>query len=788
MRRSQGRLSWAEMNQPDLERLDWPELLLRLSSHARSDRGRAACLGLQPQPTAAQARAISTEIAELVGLLLQDGRSPATAFPEIAPLLQSAEQGTALGAEELKQIASFCESVAHARRFFTGRTGILAELAQGLGIHDDLVRLARETFDATGEIRDSASFELGQLRRERDLMATRARAAVMEAATSASFADYLQDDFVTLREDRFVLPVKASFKNLGLGIVHATSRTGETVFIEPTEVVEINNRLKVAELAIRRECRRILEALAAEVAVAAPQLRRDIDVLSLIDVRVAMAQLAIELQANPVELVDGPSLELISLRHPLLVSRAAESLRKKLPTFAVVANNVRLGAGNGIDDARCLVISGPNAGGKTVLLKAVGLSALAARCGLHICAGPGSRIGCFANILTDIGDEQTVMGDLSTFSSHLANLSRIVKILQSDKGPHLVLCDEIAAGTNPDQGAALARATLEHLADGETILLTTTHYDALKALAETDERFRNAGMEYDLAALRPTFRLKDGLPGRSYALDVATIMGLPDSLLQRARSLVGHASLGLEEILRELELREAELAVEEKKFKVARADFDSRVQTTEQKIREKDDALVARERALGLQARAELEATVRQTRESLRQILRRARQSARHQGADRAVTEAQQKVAETKKVAAAALPESPALDLEKLRQALANRALGIVTPPTKPGKASSPFRNTNQQAVEPDPAVMRGRSNAVDVRGQRADEALNALETFLDRAMIGGQDAVFVIHGHGTGSLRNALREYLAVSPNVARFRPGTAAEGGDGVTVALLR
>src|SRR5688572_13486627 len=540
--------------------LDWPELTARLAERAQSARGAEACRALPLAATAEEAREQAADLAELVGLLRAGENLAALGFPEIEPHLDAVERGAPLGAEELKQVAAFCETAASARRFFGRtrpdelRTPRLSRLAATLGNHDELVERARETFDAVGEIRDSASPELMRLRRERDGMAIRARAEAEELLRSETFADLLQDQYVTLREDRFVLPVRASFKSMGLGIVHDTSGSGETVYIEPASMVELNNRLKVAEIEIRRESRRILEELAAAVAEAAPRLRGDREVLTRLDVLGAKARLAVAYDGAPVEIVDDPIVDLKALRHPLLALRARDEKRTVTP------NDLGLGEIPGRSSAKVLVVSGPNAGGKTVLLKSVGLAALLARAGMQVPAEPGSRVGFFGLVLADVGDQQSVLGDLSTFSAHLSNIAGILDSAADSEDQVLVLCDELMAGTHPDQGAALARATLETLADAPGLVITTTHYDSLKALTESDARFRNAGMEYDLAHLRPTFKLKDGVPGRSYALDIAARMGLPAAVLERARALVGGTALGLEEVLRNLEEREQALA------------------------------------------------------------------------------------------------------------------------------------------------------------------------------------------------------------------------------------
>jgi DNA mismatch repair protein MutS2 len=409
---------------------------------------------------------------------------------------------------------------------------------------------------------------------------------------------------------------------------------------------------------------------------------------------------------------------------------------------------------------------------------------LLARAGLPVPAAPGSRVGFFHQVLADIGDQQSVMGDLSTFSAHLANLSGILDLAQAASDENLlILCDELMVGTHPEQGAALARAMLEVLAEAPGLVLVTTHFDNLKAMAETDGRFRNAGMEYDLQRLRPTFRLKDGVPGRSYAFDIAARIGLPVSVLDRARVLMDAGNLGLEETLRNLQEREQTLERSNQALEAARRellqakqDLDAQADASQAAAA----ALTRRERELAVRSREAIDAAVREARDAIAEIVREAKRTRTAQAVEAARAALERKAKET----TAALPEAEPLDVTKLRQALANRALGV----SATGKKASTSSAKASGARPAEPVSMQTRANTLDLRGQRADEALAELEAFLDRTALEGADTVFVIHGHGTGALRKVVREYLATSPYVERFRPGRTGEGGDGVSVVSLR
>ncbi len=808
--------------------LDWPEVVSRLVAEARSDRGREACAALPLASTAAEAAAWVADVAELVRLLRAQLTLPGLAFPEIEPFLVAAGKQLILGPDDIRPIAEVCDVADGVRRFFDRldpegplAAPLLTARASGLDPCRALAAEIRETFDAAGEIRDSVSPELARLRRERESLAGRVRSEIETLMRGDEFAGVLQDEFVTIRSDRYVLPVKASAKSLGLGIVHDTSRTGETVFLEPTAVVGMNNRLKLAELEIQRETRRILKALSERVAEASSALRMDVDILAAFDVLTAKARLAVAYQGHALEIVDEEVLELTNARHPLLVLRSARE------GFPVIGNDVWLGAGRGdpaAGPARVLVVSGPNAGGKTVLLKTVGLAALLARAGMLIPAEPGGRVGFFDLVMADIGDQQSVQGDLSTFSAHLANLAAILQQRQSGQRV-LVLLDEIMAGTNPEQGAALARATAETVADGAGLAVITTHYDALKALAEKDTRFRNAGMEYDSERLAPTFRLKDGTPGRSYAFDIAARMGLPQGLLDRARELAGDATVGIEQVLATLQAREEALARETVRLEEARQELTDHADDQRAAI----EALEKRERELARHSREAIEAAVREARDAIRAIVRQAQQA----GSSSAAEEARRALSVTARAALDALPEEPIPDRPPIElspgawvflpsmgaNAVVARApdargrlkvnigaLGVEVDAAEvlPGRRGEPLPSASRfpaGAPRREPVARQEQSqeevtlaltspsarNTLDLRGQRADEALDAIEPFLDSAALEGRSPVFVIHGHGTGTLKKVIREYLNRSPYVRRWTPGSKAQGGDGVSVIEL-
>jgi len=832
-----------------LASLDWSELVGRLAAQARSPLGHAACEALRdparlaPDVDAARALAVTVEEAALV--LGRGMDLPALGFDDVRPSIDAAQTAQVLGPDELRPIALLCEIAAEARRFFCASaddegaprpeerrrppTPALAAQAALLDPCRELGRAIRETFDAAGEIRDEASPELARRRREREAISARVRTDIERLMRDETHAPVMQDQFWTVRQDRYVLPLKASAKSMGLGIVHDSSRTGETVFVEPVAIVELNNRLKVADLAIVHEIRRILEGLSQQVAEAADLLRADLDILTELDVISAKARLGVAYGGSPAALVDDTFVDLREARHPLLVLRAAQE------GFRVVSNDIVLGG----DEARVLIVSGPNAGGKTVMLKTIGLAALMVRAGLLLPAAPGSRIGFFADVLPDIGDRQSVMGDLSTFSAHLANLASILRAADRPASEHrrvLVLLDELMAGTNPEQGSALARATLESLAElGDRVLVVaTTHADALKALPEADTRFKNAGMEYDRTKLTPTFRVRTGTPGRSYAFDVAARMGMPPAVLARAKELAGATTAALEDVIATLEAREA--ALEEETVRLARARQELEATTEDQ--RSAREALQKRERELAIHSRAAIEAAVREAREAIRAIVRQAQEA----GSARAAEDARAALANTAAAVLRDLPEPPApvaappaalqvgtrvrlnalgadavvasvpdergrlkVTMGKVTLGVHLGELSVQGQPVTAGPSANrkDIRRANARAAElrgdfvpgtpgAAPADSLGwavpsSTNTLDLRGQRADDVRDAVEAYLDRAALEDRSPVFILHGHGTGALKKIVRDYLAASPYVKRWAPGGKGQGGDGVTIVEI-
>jgi len=478
------------VSQKTLERLEWPQLLERLAAHSRTLRGRARLLERPEAPfegdsaAAAAQLSLTSEAREILDL---GELPPLEATQAVDALLARLRRGGLLSGQELLEVGAAARACNETRLFLLRRSEAalgLASLAGGLADLSPLVVAVADTLESDGSVRDTASPALAGARREARELAGSVQERIGRFLHDRGVADALQDSYVTLRSDRYVLPVRADAKSRVPGIVHDASSSGTTLFIEPQAVVELNNRLKQAELHIERETRRVLTSLSKCARQCVEDLDTSLELLGEIDLAFARGGLSLEMAATPPVLDTSGRFELLQLRHPLL------------PPREVVPNDVRLG-----EHFHVLVVSGPNAGGKTVAMKALALMALFARAGLHVPAEAGARVALVDRVLADIGDDQDLRESLSTFSAHMANLADIVHAA----GPQsLVVLDEVGAGTDPGEGAALAQAVLETLADAGTRVVVTTHFNLLKEMADVDERFANASVAFDYTTLAPT--------------------------------------------------------------------------------------------------------------------------------------------------------------------------------------------------------------------------------------------------------------------------------------------
>jgi DNA mismatch repair protein MutS2 len=613
-----------------------------------------------------------------------------------------------------------------------------------------------------------------------------------------------------------VLPVRTDGKGFVRGIVHGTSGSGQTLFIEPEEIVDLNNRLKLAEAEVADEERRIFIKFSGWIAEEADGFAASLVAAEVIDVVAAAAIMADDtVSAEPI-LDDAPRIALLHARHPLML----------LGERRCVANDVTVAAG------QTLLVSGPNAGGKTVALKTVGLAAVMARAGLHLTAESGSAIGWFSSVVTDIGDAQNLEKDLSTFSGHMVNLR---ELLANAAPGMLVLIDEIAVGTDPEQGAALAQAVLEAVAARGATALVTTHYERLKALGTGDSRFANASVGFDLERLEPTFKLHLGTPGSSGAFAVARRMGIEAMIVERARELLGGGGARVEDLLasvadqrRRMEEERAALIAELEAAETERAAWRVARERTSARFEKQTRAAHGEALSALRAARRDIEdirrdvraraaqATTDDLKQATRKLVAPGAAVAQHEPKrpqlpgtqptrDQLVPGAPVIVPRLGRCEIAAPPEGDRVEV-RLGGMRATVPIADVLLDTHRARARAEREREKAEAeaaqekplgpsvVLVDGMPAGGRATArtidstIDVRGQRADEAVANVDRFLDESLLANRDTAFIVHGHGTGALRMAVRAHLNGHNAIATFRPGEPNEGGDGVTVAFLR
>jgi DNA mismatch repair protein MutS2 len=778
-----------------LEILEWPGLCAHLRQHALSPLGAALCEGLLPEASDVVARQEMALTSEMAILLTREGRVPLEPFGDLRPLLQAAERGERLSGAGLRQVGGFLGLVQRIRGFLQKRSEhspLLADVASVLEEAASVRDAIMASLDPEGQVREEASPRLRGLRRE----ARRSREALLERldgfVRDRDSAKSLQDAYFTVREGRFVLPVRGDARGSLGGIVHDISASGATYFVEPQWLVEMNNALRIADLEVQKEVERILDELSQMVSGASQAIHLDQEAMARLDLIHAKASFSLEIRASEPGMASARELTLRGLRHPLL------ALRK----ISVVPNDLFLDP-----DERILVVSGPNAGGKTVLLKAVGLASLMARAGLHIPAEPGSRVPPMRRVLADIGDQQDLRQDVSTFSGHMRNLRAI---LNEADDSSLVILDELAGSTDPQEGASLALAILEALQEKGVRVLVTTHYPPLKAWAQGRPGVRNAAMGFDLDVMAPTYRLHMGLPGQSSALEIARRMGLPHEVLASAAARLKGEEISLEQLLKETERQRSALEEDRRQAAALRSRLEDAVQRQEETLRglreERESFLREKRRRLS----GEIQEARRRIEEAL-QELRKARRPADVEVPRAAIREVEEEL----RPEARLIPRVPrplgevgvgnwvevlplgqrGILLEDLRAGRgrvrvqvgpmevlveASALGGVEEGEGTPAGASPPLPAGTPQRPEVPPEI--------DLRGMRVEDALDAVEQYLDQALLGLRAEVRIIHGHGTGALKQAIRQWLSGRPWVAGHRPGGRGEGGDGATVVSLR
>lgn len=784
-----------------LKTLELPAVLHMLAAEAVSAEAKEAALKLSPADDIHEVRFRLGETTAAKNMMTLKGSPSFSGIKDVRSSLKRADMGGMLNTSELLDIAALLRTAANAIAYASGeRTEKTAidHLFDALISNKFLEGKISSSIIGVDEISDSASTELADIRRHMRVAGDKIRQSLNKIISSPNYSKALQEPIITVKNDRYVVPVKAEQKSSVPGLVHDVSASGATLFIEPMAVVQLNNEIRELLAKEKKEIERILMELSADAATHGDDISTDFSVLSALDLIFAKAKLSYKINAAEPDLSENGRLVLRRARHPLLVQKTA------------VPIDIRLGG-----DFDTLIITGPNTGGKTVTLKTLGLLSAMTYCGLHIPADDGSTVPVFRQILADIGDEQSIEQSLSTFSSHMTN---IVKILEERGDDTLLLFDELGAGTDPVEGAALAIAIIEHARRTGAYIAATTHYSELKIFALTTESVMNASCEFDVETLRPTYKLLIGIPGKSNAFAISSRLGLPDIVIDDAKRRVNAESASFEEVLENLEKTRRQMENEQTETRRLLKEAEEKARKAEEnknltdREREKAAQLARREANRIL---SEARSTADTVMEELKEIRRQAASDSDWQKTNtgkseifRKLNEAEDALRTVQDEDFAPPPIRPAAAGDKVRLLGLGTTADVISVNAdgglnlQAGMMKITARQDEVRLIEGDTQseVKKYLSKSaaklsqmaakpeIDLRGMMTDEAIPILERFLDNARIGKLNVVTVIHGKGTGALRQAVHQSLKRDGNVKSYRLGRYGEGETGVTIVEIK
>lgn len=781
-----------------LQKLELDQVLMQLAECAGSAEGKAACLRLRPSSDLEDVRVMLEETTAASNLSTRKGYPSFSAVRDVRTSLERANKGGSLQPAELLHIAGVLRCARTVKAYVEDEEGksVLDSLFQMLVPNKYLEDKIYKAIISEEEIADAASPELADIRRHIRIQSGKAKETLQKMISSPAFSKFLREPIITIRQGRYVVPVKSEHKNEIPGMVHDVSSTGSTYFVEPMSAVNANNALRELELKEQKEIERILAELSAEAAAYQEAINDDVRLLISLDVIFAKAKLAYKMKAWAPLMNDAGKIELRNARHPLIDPQK------------VVPISLRLG-----DDFDTMIITGPNTGGKTVTLKTLGLLTLMAECGLHIPAGDGSTLSTFQSILADIGDEQSIAQSLSTFSSHMRTIVDIVDMCDSQT---LVLFDELGAGTDPAEGAALAIALIEFCRTMGSRVAATTHYAELKLYAMRTKGVINASCEFDVETLQPTYKLLIGIPGKSNAFAISRKLGLSESILKEATDLVGKNDRDFEDVLTQLNQQRQQMESARAEAERLRKETEAIKQQSEEystKLR------IEREKAME-QARREAQSIIEDARraantaaEEIKALKKQLSENADTQGINQRQAELRRGLndAESKIRAGQTAPQRP----KPTRNVLIGDTVEILKLGTKASVIGINKDGTYQlqagvlkMTVKPEEVYLLEQSNPydqkkarpahsgremkltamaseIDLRGMDSVEAICVLDRYLDEAMRSNLRSVRIIHGKGTGTLRTAVQQSLRKNRFIKSFRLGVYGEGEDGVTIA---
>ncbi|WP_062355295.1 endonuclease MutS2 [Bacillus kwashiorkori] len=782
------------MNERALETLEFNKIRNQLIKYAASELGKRMAETLMPSTDFPVVVRLQEETDEATTILRLKGHIPLAGIFDITPSIKRAEIGGMLNAQELVEIASTIRSGKQLKKFFSAileekDLPILSELTNDMNPPHELERIISNAINENGEILDSASIPLRTIRQQIRNFESRVREKLESIIRSNSAQKMLSDAVITIRNDRLVIPVKQEYRSHFGGMVHDQSASGQTLFIEPQSVMQLNNDLHQSRMKEQIEMERILTELSNETGNYSNELRQLVSILQQIDFIFMKAKFGASMKATKPKVNDDGYIKLNKARHPFIAPDE------------VVPNDIVLGK-----DFTTIVITGPNTGGKTVTLKTVGLLTLMAQAGLQIPAQDGSEIAVFASVFADIGDEQSIEQSLSTFSSHMVN---IVDILKSVDHQSLVLFDELGAGTDPQEGAALAMALLDEVHNRGARVIATTHYPELKAYGYNRAGVTNASVEFNVETLSPTYRLLIGVPGRSNAFEISKRLGLPNEIIERAKSHIHSETNKVDQMIASLETSRREAEEEEKEakeyLKLAEKLHRDLQQAIMEYYEQKDELInKAKREAKAIIKKAEFEAE--EVIKELRQMqFEKVAQIKEHEliEAKKRLQEAAPQVEEQKQLQRKQKQKlRPGDEVKVLTFGQKGNLLDKISDDewlVQVGILKMNVKEADLELIKSTPTIekkpittVKGKeyhvSLELDLRGERYEDAIVKLEKYLDDALLAGYPRVSIIHGKGTGALRTGVQQYLKNHRHIKSYHYGHANEGGIGVTIVELK
>jgi len=787
------------MEKEALKILEYEKILALLQEEAGSILGKEMSGALLPTDDFDEAKEQLQQTAEAL-TVMQLASPPLGGIRDIRSQLKKVRLGAVLEITDITEVMSMLYAMRNLKQFFRGLetdAPLLKEWARSIEILGQLEHNLDNAIDEHGSLRDDASVELARIRREIRSSQARVKSSLTGILHAPEYQKAFQDAIVTMRGDRYVIPVKQEYRHAFPGIVHDQSATGATLFIEPMAVVELNNDIKQLTLAEQHEVERILRSLSEQIGRSSDTLQENLQILAQVDFTFAKAKLARRMQAVEPMLNDEGRVRLQQARHPLIAAAK------------VVPIDICLG-----DPYRMLLITGPNTGGKTVCMKTLGLLALMAQSGCFIPAAFGSEMPVYHNVYADIGDEQSIEQSLSTFSAHMTHM---VSILQQAETTDLLLLDELGAGTDPEEGASLAMAILEQLLKNKISVVATTHYSELKTFAFTQEGIENACVEFDVKTLRPTYRLLIGIPGASNAFAISRRLGLPESLVLRAGQLIQADHAQFEHVINELE--HEKIMYEQRNADIM--ERQQRVTQLESKLETMKNELLQKKAAIIRKAREESATLVRRTRRESEEVIKELKEQFRDQGSKKrqqVIQAAREQLKESSSrvrsgivadktyrqrldlstltvgdtvyiLSLAQKGTVAAMDGQELTVQLGSMKMTVKASGCRfvsSGKAAEAERNMHTSALYMQKVAAARRE--LDIRGLMVDEGEQIVGKFLDDAALAGLKQVLIIHGKGTGALRKGIHGYLKRHKSVKNFNFADIDEGGTGATLVNLK